>query len=191
MGAPVCFFVPRVQKKPAVVMGATHQRSTGYRAGTRDLFSKKFRTKAYNPNFTTFMRTFRVGDMVDIIANPAQQKGMPHKFYHGRTGKVWNVNKRAIGVEVNKIHRQRQIVKRIHVRVEHVRPSRSMLGHLERIKKNEALKAAAKESGTPCPAEMLRRAPKGAREGFTLDLGKVFENKVHLLKAEPYVFRPL
>jgi len=172
-------------------MGATHQRSTGYRSGTRDLFSKKFRTKSYNPNLTTFMRTFRVGDMVDIIADPAQQKGMPHKFYHGRTGTIWNVNKRAIGVEVNKIHRQRQIVKRIHVRVEHVRPSRSMLGHLERIKTNEALKKAAKESGTPCPAEALRRAPKSAREGFTLNIDNTCEKKVHLLKPEPYVFRPL
>jgi large subunit ribosomal protein L21e len=27
---------------------------------------------------------------------------MPHKFYHGRTGRVWNVTKRAIGVEINK-----------------------------------------------------------------------------------------
>ena len=27
---------------------------------------------------------------------------MPHKFYHGRTGVVWNVTKRALGVEVNK-----------------------------------------------------------------------------------------
>ena len=172
-------------------MGATHQRSTGYRAGTRDLFSKKFRTKTYNPNLTTYMRTFRVGDMVDIIANPAQQKGMPHKFYHGRTGKVWNINKRAIGVEINKVHRQRQIVKRIHVRVEHVRPSRSMLGHLERIKSNEAKKAAAKKSGTPCPAEELRRTPKGARPGFTLELANTFGKKVHLLKPEPYIFRPL
>lgn len=172
-------------------MGATHQRSTGYRAGTRDLFSKKFRTKGGNPGLTTFMRNYRVGDMVDVICNPAQQKGMPHKFYHGRTGKVWNVNKRAIGVEVNKIHRQRQIVKRIHVRVEHVRPSRSQTGHLERIKANEALKKAAKESGTPCPASALRRAPKSAREGFTLELGNTFEKKVHLLKPEPYVFRPM
>ena len=75
-------------------MGATHQRSTGYRSGTRDLFSKKFRTKGGNPGMTTYLRNFHVGDMVDIVANPAQQKGMPHKFYHGRTGKVWNVNKR-------------------------------------------------------------------------------------------------
>ena len=98
---------------------------------------------------------------------------------------------KVVGVEVNKIHRQRQIVKRIHVRVEHVRPSRSQLGHLERIKKNEALKAEAKKSGKPCPAEALRRQPKSARPGFTLDMNAVCGKKVHLLKPEPYVFRPL
>lgn len=27
---------------------------------------------------------------------------MPHKWYHGKTGTVWNVTKRAIGVEINK-----------------------------------------------------------------------------------------
>jgi large subunit ribosomal protein L21e len=27
---------------------------------------------------------------------------MPHKFYHGRTGIVWNVSKRAVGVVINK-----------------------------------------------------------------------------------------
>merc|ERR1712146_684354 len=149
-------------------MGATHQRSTGYRAGTRDLFSKKFRTHGGNPGLTTFMRTFKVGDMVDVVANSAQQKGMPHKFYHGRTGKVWNINKRAVGVEINKIHRQRQIVKRIHVRVEHVRPSRSQAGHLLRVKENEAIKKAAKESGTPAPASALKRSSKGPRDAFKL-----------------------
>ena len=97
----------------------------------------------------------------------------------------------AIGVEVNKIHRQRQIVKRIHVRVEHVRPSRCKLGHLDRVKANEELKAAAKKSGKPCPAEMLKRSSKSARPGFTLNLGNTSGGKVHLLKPEPYVFRPL
>jgi hypothetical protein len=28
---------------------------------------------------------------------------MPHKWYAGKTGVVWNVTKRAVGVEVNKI----------------------------------------------------------------------------------------
>lgn len=27
---------------------------------------------------------------------------MPHKFYHGKTGRVWNVTKRAVGVELLK-----------------------------------------------------------------------------------------
>ena len=55
----------------------------------------------------------------------------------------------------------------------------------------EALKKAAKESGKPCPDSALKRTPKGAREGFTLNLDNVFEKKVHLLKPEPYIFRPL
>ena len=41
--------------------------------------------------------------MVDIKANPSIQKGMPFKGYHGRTGVVYNVTKRALGVEVNKL----------------------------------------------------------------------------------------
>lgn len=35
--------------------------------------------------------------------NGAVHSGMPHKVYQGRTGKVWNVTKRAIGVELNKL----------------------------------------------------------------------------------------
>ena len=30
----------------------------------------------------------------------AFHKGMPHKFYHGKTGRVFNVTKRAVGVIV-------------------------------------------------------------------------------------------
>ncbi|OVA06851.1 Ribosomal protein L21e [Macleaya cordata] len=58
----------------------------GLRSRTRDLFFRPFRKNGY----------------VDIKVNGAIHKGMPHKFYHGRTGKVWNVTKRAIDVEVNK-----------------------------------------------------------------------------------------
>ncbi|KAL1569336.1 Large ribosomal subunit protein eL21x/eL21w [Salvia divinorum] len=39
---------------------------------------------------------------------------MPHKFYHGRTGRVWNVTKRAVGVELNKQVGNRIMRKRIH-----------------------------------------------------------------------------
>lgn len=73
----------------------------GLRSRTRDLFARPFRKKGYIP-LTVYLRTYKIGDYVDIKVNGAIHKGMPHKFYHGRTGKVWNVTKRAIGVEVNK-----------------------------------------------------------------------------------------
>jgi len=126
-----------------------------------------------------------------VVCDAAQQKGMPHKYYHGRTGRVWNVNKRAVGVEINKVHREKQIVKRIHVRVEHVRPSKSHSGHLDRIATNEALKKAAKESGKPCDAALLKRAPKGPRAAFELQMPSTFEGKTHLLTPIPYVFKPI
>jgi len=49
-----------------------------------------------------YLRNFKIGQYVDIKVNGAVHKGMPHKFYHGRTGIVWNVTKRAVGVVMNK-----------------------------------------------------------------------------------------
>ena len=46
----------------------------------------------------TFMKTYRVGDIVDIKNNGAQQKGMAFKVYHGKTLVVYNVTKSAVGV---------------------------------------------------------------------------------------------
>ena len=40
--------------------------------------------------------------MIPLQGNGAFQKGMPYKFYHGKTGRVYNVTKRAVGVIVNK-----------------------------------------------------------------------------------------
>lgn len=112
----------------------------GLRARTRDSFSRPFRKHGYIP-IGDYLRTYRLGDYVDIKVNSSVQKvsaplvrlqagsgnaerscnwlplshlgradsfgmlvpqGMPHKVYHGRTGVVWNVTKRAVGVEVNK-----------------------------------------------------------------------------------------
>lgn len=73
----------------------------GLRSRTRDSFSRAFRKKGPT-HLSTYLRTYKVGDYVDVKVNGSIHKGMPHKFYHGRTGRVWNVTKRAVGVEVNK-----------------------------------------------------------------------------------------
>eukprot|EP00757_Euglenozoa_sp_SAG-D1_P013676 gene13676-3997_t len=75
--------------------------SYGLRSGTRNLFSKKFGTYG-NPAPAKTLKTYRVGDYVDVKADPSVRKGMPHKYYHGRTGIVWNVTPRGVGVIVNK-----------------------------------------------------------------------------------------
>lgn len=111
-----------------------------------------------------YLKTYKIGDYVDIRVCSSQQKGMPHKWYHGRTGVVWNVSKRALGVEVYKKVRERVRTKRIHVRMEHVRPSRCREEFLNRREENERKKKAATER----IGEQLKRQPKGPRTGFVM-----------------------
>ncbi|ERL85112.1 hypothetical protein D910_02534 [Dendroctonus ponderosae] len=78
--------------------------SKGYRRGTRDLFSRKFGKRGVIP-LSTYMKVYKIGDIVDIKGNGAVQKGMPYKAYHGKTGRVFNVTAHALGVIVNKRQR--------------------------------------------------------------------------------------
>ena len=45
----------------------------GLRSRTRDKFSRAFRGKGYIP-LTTYLRTYKIGDYVDIKVNAAVQK---------------------------------------------------------------------------------------------------------------------
>ena len=138
----------------------------GLRHNTRDCFSKARRKRGVIPE-TVFQRVYKVGDYVDVVCDPAQQKGMPFKFYHGKTGRVWNVTKRALGVEMNKQVGGRIMKKRLHVRIEHVRPSRCREEFLLRREKNDKAKKEAKARGEMIGAS-LKRQPQGPRPAFTL-----------------------
>ena len=103
--------------------------------------------------------TYRNGDYVDVIVDGSIHKGMPHKFYHGKTGRVFNVTQHAVGVIVNKLVNGRIIPKRIHVRIEHVRKSRSRLAFVERVKANDAAKVEAKKEGKKISCKRIPRQP--------------------------------
>merc|ERR1719329_542164 len=107
---------------------------------------KKFRGNG-TIGLNKYLTNYKLGQIVDIVGDGAVHKGMPHKYYHGKTGIVWNVTKRALGVQLNKKVGGRIMLKRIHVRVEHVRPSTSRDGFLKRVEENERIKTAAKKSG--------------------------------------------
>merc|ERR1719183_2362497 len=69
---------------------------------------------------------------------------MPHKNYYGKTGAVWNITRRAVGVIINKQVGGRIKRKKIHVRLEHVRPSNCKADLKARVRANEDYKAAVK-----------------------------------------------
>mmetsp|Transcript_28074 Transcript_28074/g.64262 ORF Transcript_28074/g.64262 Transcript_28074/m.64262 type:complete len:163 (-) Transcript_28074:41-529(-) len=138
--------------------------SFGVRARTRHMFAKKFRQHGL-PNLSQYLMAIKVGDYVDIFANPSIHKGMPHKGYHGRTGIVFNVTKTSVGVRVNKLVNGRILEKRIHVRIEHVRKSKCQKEILARKVANEAAKVEAAKTGVRVN---LKRTPKLPKAGYYL-----------------------
>ena len=159
-------------------MGNQRARSRGLRHGTRNMFTRGFRQNGPK-NATTYLRTFRIGDYVDIKVDSSQHKGMPYLVYQGRTGVVWDVTPHAVGVEVNKQVGGRIIRKRLHIRYEHVQHSRCREDFLARRKANDEAHAAAKKAGKKI---VRKRAPVGLpREGFTLE-----NVKTEILTPIPY-----
>ena len=105
---------------------------------------------------------------------------MPHKVYHGKTGVVYNVTKSAVGVIIYKKVGYRYMEKRVNVRIEHVRKSRSREEFLSRVKENAAKKHKAKEDGTRV---YLKRQPLQPREARTIDTSN---NKPETLRPVAY-----
>ena len=129
--------------------------SFGYRGKTRHLFKRPFRCNGAE-HLSTYMKQYKKGMFVDIVANGSIHKGMPHKFYHGRTGRVFDISPNSIGVMVNKQVRNRIVEKRIHVRVEHLRISTCNANFKKHVKAVE--EAKRKE---PTKKQMTKRLPVG------------------------------
>jgi len=150
------------------------------------MFARPFRRHGVEP-LSTFLRVYKRGDIVDIKGNGAFQKGMPHKSYHGRTGRVFNVTPHAVGVIVNKRVRNRIIPKRINVRVEHVKHSKCREDFLQRMKKNDELKekyAADMKAGLKPQRPLLKRMPAQPREADFVKVNRY--NKPKTLAPKSY-----
>ena len=153
--------------------------SYGIRARTRHSFARNFREKGFI-KLSTYLKIYKVGDIVDVKVNGAVQKGMPHKFYHGRTGRVYNVTKTSVGVIFYKVVGNRYLEKRVNIRVEHVNHSKCRDDFLRRVKENARLRAEAKEKGETL---VLKRQPAPPREARVI---KTESNPVETLHAIAY-----
>merc|ERR1712107_33063 len=124
-------------------------------------------------HLSTYLKNYRIGDIVDVKGCGAFQKGMPHKSYHGKTGRVFNVSKQAFGVVVNK---------RITVRIEHVKHSQCRKDFLDRVHANEVKKREQKATGKKL---VCKRFPCEPRPGHVVSTK---DNEPQVIGPIPYEF---
>ena len=87
---------------------------------------------------------------------------MPHKCYHGKTGRIYNMcPQHAVGIVVNK---QGQDSCQENVHIEHIKHSKSQDGFLKHVKENDQKKKETKEKGTWV---QLKHQPAPPRDAHT------------------------
>jgi large subunit ribosomal protein L21e len=74
--------------------------SHGVGSRIRDVLASSFRKTGHMP-LSNNVRTYKKGDYVDFKLNGPVYEGMHPEFYQGRTGRVWKVTRRAMGIEIN------------------------------------------------------------------------------------------
>ncbi|MFQ6011523.1 MAG: 50S ribosomal protein L21, partial [Nitrososphaerales archaeon] len=84
-------------------------RSKGFRRGTRALLTSRRRSRG----LSRFIREYKVDDKVVIQLDPSQQKGMPHRRFHGRVGKVEKVNVRSLEVSLMIGSKLKKVITRV------------------------------------------------------------------------------
>eukprot|EP01055_Gregarina_sp_Pseudo9_P004029 Gregarina_sp_Pseudo_9__4028@NODE_416_length_2880_cov_199_351637_g393_i0_p3_GENE_NODE_416_length_2880_cov_199_351637_g393_i0NODE_416_length_2880_cov_199_351637_g393_i0_p3_ORF_typecomplete_len161_score40_73Ribosomal_L21e/PF01157_18/5_4e37ADK/PF00406_22/0_074_NODE_416_length_2880_cov_199_351637_g393_i095577 len=128
----------------------------GLRHGTRYKFSKGFRQNGM-PYLNKYLAVYKRGDYVTVKTNGAIQKGMPHMFYHGRTGVVYDVTPRAVGVMIPKRVGNREILKKFHIRIEHIFKSRCQEEFIKRRAENDRKHREAAKAGKKEPMNLKRQ----------------------------------
>ncbi len=96
------------------------KRSKGYRVKTRSLLRKKPRERG-KIQLSRLLYEYQEGDSVVIKIDPSVQKGMPHRRYYGKVGRIVGKRGRSYIVSVT----QGDAVKEIIVRPEHLKPYKS------------------------------------------------------------------
>lgn len=156
-------------------------RSFGFRRGTRNTISKGFKEHG-KPHVGKILQQFRVGDLVDCRIDASIVKGMPHKYYHGKTGVVFNCNPRSYGVTFQRRVGGKYIEKSMHIRVEHLNASRSDEDSKRRYAEYAKQLAEAREKGVKI--QPTKRQPVGPKPAFTLVRNN---QKIVEIAEKPYV----
>lgn len=91
----------------------------GYRHRTRKVFKKSVRERGAVPPISRVLVEYKAGDLVHIKVNPAIVKGMPHRRYHGKTGRVIGKRGKAYLIELSVGSKKKTLI----IRPEHLTPA--------------------------------------------------------------------
>ncbi|MBD3186219.1 50S ribosomal protein L21e [Candidatus Bathyarchaeota archaeon] len=92
----------------------------GYRTCTRSLLRKKCREKGMSP-LTSLLIKYDVGDLVDIKIDSSVHKGMPHRRFHGKTGRIIEKRGKAFVIEVRDKNKMKYVItNRSHFKPNHL-----------------------------------------------------------------------
>ncbi len=91
----------------------TSGRSHGFRHKSRNIMTKNA------PRGVSFLlREYRVGEQALVIIDPRQHKGLPHRRYHGKVGRVIEVGRRSVTLHIKLGNKTKTLI----TRLDHIKP---------------------------------------------------------------------
>jgi len=95
----------------------TTKKPSGHSHGFRHK-SRAVMTKDAPRGVSFLLRKYNVGDQALVIIDPRQHKSLPHRRYHGKVGRVTEVGRRAITLDIKLGNKTKTLI----TRLDHVKP---------------------------------------------------------------------
>ena len=88
-------------------------RSHGFRHKSRSVM-----TKSAPRGVSFLLREYQVGQQALVIIDPRQHKGLPHRRYHGKVGRVTEVGRRSVTLDIKLGNKTKTLI----TRLDHIKP---------------------------------------------------------------------
>jgi len=103
--------------------------SKGKRSRTRNIFKKNKRKSEISLNSLILMKN-QLNTNVSIKINPSIKKGIPNKWYMGKSGTVTNISNCFVQIFIKKMIKNKLLNKNILISTEHIRRKKSKNNYL-------------------------------------------------------------
>ena len=84
-------------------------RKHGYRSLTRSMSRKHPRERGMRP-LSTYLISYKVGDLVDIKIDFSHHNGMPHRRFQGKTGRITEMRGNSFVIAVKDQNKMKTVI---------------------------------------------------------------------------------